>query len=1168
MAISVVGTTTPVSTVSAATVAWPSGHLSGDFAVLIAASRDGQPVTPPSGWTAFTNLPKNNVDAGAGTGNGTNLAAWYKFASSSSEASVTLADPGAYTLASMMVFRGVDSTTPVLNGATISTYGGSTTYAIPGTSTTHTVSPSTNSLLNLFIASRGDKGSGAGAWGSGNTVTSVGDSGGATVAFEIAYDAGSYEGTLLAAYDSAVTAGGSYTPVLTFNGTGTRSNTVGAMVTLQGPSSSPIAAMGGFSVDGSATLKGTAAAASSDAISFALSATLLGAGALLSAGSFAFDGSATLGGSAPLTATISSAFDGSANLSGIGALGHTGSIVFDGTATGIISSGTASFGGFTFGGTAALTGTGALAATIPAAFSDNLVISATANAQHAGGFTFGGTATGSADAWLQATIPSTFSATGTLLGAGALASTGSTTFGGTAGLQGAGALAHSGGFTFDGTASGLAGAFMFSTGPLVTFSHSATLSAKGALASTGTTTIFTHSATLAGTAGMSSTGTVVFGGTANGTRVGFMSSTGPITFAGSASIRSIPNPIYATTWKNKWLAVYLARQALLDKIAYVADATLESHATSITTLTAAVAGKASVTAVESLEARVSATEAIYGVNLLLNPGLAIDGKGWGAVFWNEASDPNWVVARDDLGTSYQVAGTHNFGFHNTGTPAASKNFMAGGDYLAVEPGFDYIFSGLLAAANVSICDLRLFFFDDTFTYLSEDSTAAVGAGFTGGTNIANWQQRFLKTTPPAGAKWMRLGLRVFTSGAANPRAHLMRAMIERAAADMTTPSTWNWGPVTAWAKWDVSFDVNGYISGISLASDGRSTAFNVAADAFGIRAPAGTEALTWENGVITAFKGSNSLKLGPGFGYNNTGSKRLILWYGADGSTDTRTYANAKIAIATSGAPKLGGIQTNFGSGWATGGAVSTYGATAGTPATATISVASGTFYIDGDTVAYSASSVGVTGTNGTTVTYYLYYLDAERAGGAQTLYASTDPQVTYTDGDKLLIASIAVTFPTSGSGSGGGGGGWCPSVDAWVYRRTAEGVCEWARAGDVQVGDFLLLRSMRWGRVSFSERRWSARVCIHGGDGGSLTCSDTAPIGCYPGGTVAAVDAFDHTADCLVAGRAGGNYIDQVTDEGDGWVQHLTVENDYFWCGDTKDFLFAHHNRKPGIDP
>ena len=58
-------------------------------------------------------------------------------------------------------------------------------------------------------------------------------------------------------------------------------------------------------------------------------------------------------------------------------------------------------------------------------------------------------------------------------------------------------------------------------------------------------------------------------------------------------------------------------------------------------------------------------------------------------------------------------------------------------------------------------------------------------------------------------------------------------MIEQASIGQTVPSAWNVGRLAAWAEWNLQFDVNGHISGVSLSSDGKTSDFVINADTFG-----------------------------------------------------------------------------------------------------------------------------------------------------------------------------------------------------------------------------------------------------------------------------------------------------------------------------------------------
>ena len=1066
MSITHVGTTTPVTTTGAATVSWPAGHVVNDVAFLIVASRDAQSVSTPSGWTSLAGLPVSHTDAGAGTGNGTTLSIFYKVAASSSEASVTLNDPGTYTIATISAYRGVDTSSPISAGPTVTELN-STTNASVGTIDTFSDSSTGYSVAALFVIARGEQGSGA-AWASGNSVSNVG-SGTTVIAAQDAFDGGASEGALIVAYDLTASNGGTnYTPSVTFNGSGNRSTSVAAHWTIKESSIPAASASATLGVTGTAT------------------------GALLASST----GAASLGVTAVATGALIAALAGAASF---GMTGGANGVAIDG------NGGSANFG-----------------------------MSANAIGQAVGYMT------GSASLGVSATA----NISSAKFGAG------SASLGVTGAANGVASTTMSGTSEFGMTASAIGQAIARGTG-------SAAFTISGFA---GNTALLPGS----GTASLAVTGT------ANGLtpkRI-WAAASASMTLTGVGIGRAVNNSTAATSYRNAWLTFYAARQALLDKLNAVHRTRIDINNANIVALNSAVAGKADATAVSLLQTRVTVIEGDYGVNLLINPGLALDAKGWGYAIWNEVGDPNWIVARDDLGTSYQVPATHNIGFHNTGTPVASKNYVQGGEFREAQAGTEYMLSGYIAAANVSVCDLRIYFYDSEFSYISEATASPTAAGKTGGTSLANWAYSYVKAVAPAGSRWMRIGLRAYTSGAASPRAHLMQAMVERAAPGQTVPSTFNTGSTAAWAEWNITFNVDGYISGVSLASDGRSTAFAVAADVFQVRSPSGSDALTWNAGVLSSRKGSKELKIGAGFG-SDPDTKRLIFSYGNAVADASASRTTADIWIAENGENKLGGFQLNYGSAWKAGGTI-TYSAAAGTPATATISVTSGVLAIGSREYTYSASSAAVTGTNGTTTTFYLYYDDPGLLGGTRTLYASVNPLDTYNNDNKVVVGQVSVMFPATGSGSGGGtapgggGGRPCPEVNMWVIERNGP-----KRAGDVKVGDMLLLccpdtQEECWGMVSYSKAFPAEGVQLDLVDGTMFQGSTSAPIP-TPNGYVTADRMQGHVTLTKCDPIIEQTYVEKVTEIGLILVQHIHVGDRCFWTGSTPDAMILHHNIKMG---
>ncbi len=384
--------------------------------------------------------------------------------------------------------------------------------------------------------------------------------------------------------------------------------------------------------------------------------------------------------------------------------------------------------------------------------------------------------------------------------------------------------------------------------------------------------------------------------------------------------------------------------------------------------------------------------------------------------------------------------------------------------------------------------------------------------------------------------------------------------VEGLQAEVTTQD----GVITTLkAQWFVSLDVNGKISGVYSVNDGVVSTFGILADVFAV---VGTgDALTWEGSVLSAIKGSNSVKLGAGFGSD---SDKLIFAYGPDGSSSTRTFATSKVAITASGKVKFAGLTTNYGSGWSSGASISTSYNTS-SPATVTVNVASGTFYAGGTSINYSSSSGTVSQSRGTTQRYWCYYYDAGLSGGAKTLQISTSDNDTFKDPDVVLIGYVDCTVPAgSSSGSGGSGIPGCVWEDSYVLRRVGAYAVV-SRAAELRPGDWLRVinprtGAERWGRVSRADRALEPCVRVET-DAMHLTCSMTAPLGTQDG-QVLAPDALG----ALLAQRVDGVFSHAgcvgVINAGERWVMHVTCENDFFLAGDDPRAMCAHHNVKAYI--
>jgi hypothetical protein len=239
---------------------------------------------------------------------------------------------------------------------------------------------------------------------------------------------------------------------------------------------------------------------------------------------------------------------------------------------------------------------------------------------------------------------------------------------------------------------------------------------------------------------------------------------------------------------------------------------------------------------------------------------------------------------------------------------------------------------------------------------------------------------------------------------------------------------------------------------------------------------------------------------------------------------------------------------------------VISYSAAAGTPATATISVAAFTVLSGSVSTAYSAMSTSVTGTNGATVNYFLYFNDPGFAGGTQTLIATTNAADVYGGDGYVFVGGFALTFPTSGSGSGGGGGGGgggCVRCDQWLP--TGQ------RAGDIHADDTIV--GTDGGLLSSSYRVEAARInaqpCwqLVTESGASVTASDSTPM-TLPGGALAMFpDMLDEQVAVLRDGVATWERVTQMRYVGLFPVNQISIGGNCYWAGDVPDIYVSTHN-------
>lgn len=320
--------------------------------------------------------------------------------------------------------------------------------------------------------------------------------------------------------------------------------------------------------------------------------------------------------------------------------------------------------------------------------------------------------------------------------------------------------------------------------------------------------------------------------------------------------------------------------------------------------------------------------------------------------------------------------------------------------------------------------------------------------------------------------------------------------------------------------------------------------------------------------IIEGVEGKEIIEFGPAVRNNTTGISRFddIEYRLLPNSTaESPFYVGSGNRLGDSRNQAMVTVG-NYGSAWS--GLSVTY---TSTTTSATLTASAATLQSGSVAIAYNQAQVTVSGSAGATVTYYLYYTDPDYSGGSKTLNATTTYINSINNDGRVLVATVTITYPTSGTGGGGGSLPECVSVDAWVVRRT-DASWEFVRAGSVAVGDKLRVidpatGAERWGMVSMSHSAPAECVRVRTESGTTLTCSTTAPLGTR-GGQVVAPDAVGQALAERRDGTFGHSPCTESSPVVERMVQHITCENAFFLAGDDPRHLLAHHNLKPDNQP
>ena len=291
-----------------------------------------------------------------------------------------------------------------------------------------------------------------------------------------------------------------------------------------------------------------------------------------------------------------------------------------------------------------------------------------------------------------------------------------------------------------------------------------------------------------------------------------------------------------------------------------ADGALASSITAVDTK----AGNAQTTATTALTAANDAATAITSVkanqtgggNLLDNADFGGNGGAlagawsWASLMW-AGINGQVNLSPTEVGVP---SGTNSFGIVAPGNPSGA-NYLDSKKVTAAQ-GDVFIASAYLCNHR-NLGHVEVVFLDVNGNIIDYKRSPQYAAA--GGKAISGWA-RAVAVSNPAPAGTVQAFLRWGTeSPGTNPYAWIAMAMLEKAAPGQTYPSPWSAGATGLSqatfslqaglnAKWGVTLDVNGYISGIESTNNGVRSEVNILADRFRIVSPAGGQRTEYSDG--------------------------------------------------------------------------------------------------------------------------------------------------------------------------------------------------------------------------------------------------------------------------------------------------------------------------------
>lgn len=325
-------------------------------------------------------------------------------------------------------------------------------------------------------------------------------------------------------------------------------------------------------------------------------------------------------------------------------------------------------------------------------------------------------------------------------------------------------------------------------------------------------------------------------------------------------------------------------------------------ASSITAVSATVAGKADASVLVALDARVGTVEGTgHGINMLPNATANSGTRQWSAASFASGGFVGPIL--NPAGDSWHPPGINSVGVNAPGVENPGSYINLRTPAAAVQQGKRYFASTYLARHR---CGAQLFvaWMNAAGADVGYTTGPASAASGNGGLSLANWERLAIAANPPAGAVRAAVLVQFTGQGGSVPYGWMLRPMLEEATADQHGPSTWNAGGMESMAEYSVSLDVNGYISGLRMSNDGTIAEAAFLADIFRVLSPGATEGMEWRDGYLRIYGSGYQRVLGTNFG---VGGQNLVDYFGPNVGAAAASKANATMWMDKTGNAYWGG---------------------------------------------------------------------------------------------------------------------------------------------------------------------------------------------------------------------------------------------------------------------